>query len=311
MDAVMNTAVVAHPAAAALIPSETLPIALSDGIKLDPREARVVGERLAERYRTAEPFPHIVIDDFLPAALAQQILDNFPRQPLPGDTMYQEGYAGLRKRQVQPEDCDAYSRELFGFFNSAPILQFLEGLTGISALVSDPYFNGAGFHEISRGGLLGVHADFRIHKQLHLRRRLNMLIYLNPGWDAAAWGGELELWDRGMKAKVRSVEPVFNRCVVFNTDADSFHGHPDPLECPRHVTRKSIALYYYTASERIYEDTPSHGTVYHARPADGLKTRLEAGRLRAHNYLITDWLPPIVHRGLRVAFRLVKGKVRR
>jgi hypothetical protein len=196
---------------------------------------------------------------------------------------------------------------LFGFFNSAPLLQFLEGLTGIAGLIPDPYFNGAGFHEIAKGGLLGVHADFRIHEKLHLQRRINLLLYLNPVWDKS-WGGKLELWDRGMKAAVRSIEPLFNRCVIFNTDATSFHGHPNPLDCPATVTRKSIALYYYTASDRIYEDMPSHGTVYRSRPSDSLKTRLEAGKLRAHNYLLKDWLPPVVFRGLRSVYRLARPR---
>jgi hypothetical protein len=284
----------------------TLPVELADGLNLDQQAAHAFGARYLEHYCSAEPFPHIVIDDFLPQALARAICDNFPLQDLPSDVNYEMGYAGLHKRQVLPADCSAYCRNLFAFFNSAAMLQFLEGLTGIGGLIPDPYYNGAGFHEIARGGLLGIHADFRIHEQLHLKRRINVLIYFNPQWDPA-WGGKLELWDRAMQGAVRSIAPHFNRCVVFNTDARSFHGHPDPLDCPATVTRKSIALYYYTASERIYEDTPADGTVYRSRPTDGLKTRVEAGKLRAHNYILKDLLPPVVFRGLRSVYRLARS----
>ena len=38
----------------------------------------------------------------------------------------------------------------------------------------------------------------------------------------------------------------FNKLVIFNTTDFSFHGHPEPLKCPDNVTRKSLALYYYT-----------------------------------------------------------------
>ena len=144
------------------------------------------------------------------------------------------GYAGLHKRQILPEECSAPVRQLFHFFNSQPMLEFLEGLTTIRGLIPDPYFVGGGFHETGRGGKLGIHADFRINEQLHLHRRLNVIIYLNEEWKPE-WGGALELWDRDMKVKVREVMPVFNRCVVFNTDADSFHGHPDPLCTPEGV----------------------------------------------------------------------------
>ena len=110
------------------------------------------------------------------------------------------GYAGLHKRQILPEECDAPARQLFHFFNSQPMLEFLEGLTTIQALIPDPYFVGGGYHETGRGGKLGIHADFRINEQLHLHRRLNVIIYLNEDWETP-YGGKLELWDREMTAK--------------------------------------------------------------------------------------------------------------
>jgi hypothetical protein len=274
----------------------TLPISLTDRLHLDARAARALGEELSGSYSFAEPFPHIVIDDFLPADLAERIVAAFPREMGAGDTLFETGYAGHHKRQVFPGDCDGFTRDLFGFFNSAPVLQFLEGMTLVPKLVADPYFEGGGFHEIFTGGKLGIHADFRVHERLNLQRRLNMLIYLNKDW-RAEWGGELELWDRGMKAKVRGVAPLFNRCVVFSTDADSYHGHPDPLACPPEVSRKSMALYYYTASERIVEEVPANSTMYRARPQDSAAIKAEARRLRTYNRL-RDWLPPVVFRAL-------------
>ena len=132
-----------------------------------------------------------------------------------------------------------------------------------------------------------------------------MLIYLNKNWDPD-FGGNLELWDKGMKAKVDSVAPLFNRCVIFNTDSDSYHGHPDPLNTPNEITRKSIALYYYTASKKVYEDTPAHSTMYVARPSDSKHIKRQAAKLRLGNY-IKDWLPPVAYRGLFKLKKIVKG----
>ena len=125
----------------------------------------------------------------------------------------------------------ALHRQLFHFFNSRPMLEFLEGLTTIQGLLPDPYFVGGGYHETGRGGKLGIHADFRVNEQLHLDRRVNVIIYLNESWPE--WGGHLELWDRDMTVKCKEIAPVFNRCVVFNTDATSYHGHPEPLQHPK------------------------------------------------------------------------------
>lgn len=128
-------------------------------------------------------------------------------------------------------------------------------------------------------------------------RRINVLIYLNKDWDEA-YGGNLEIWHRDMSAKARSVPPLFNRCVIFNTDADSFHGHPDPLTTPEGVTRRSIALYYYTASKRVFEEAPAHTTMYAARPDDDGDIKQQVSRFNRRNYL-KDWLPPVLYRKLR------------
>jgi hypothetical protein len=272
----------------------TLPISNDGALTLDIVEARKFGENLSASYCFSDPFPHIIIDNFLPLNLINEIYDLFPTEKLADDKFYHHELMGLNKRQVLPESCEQRIRTIFHFFNSAPFLQFLEGLTTINSLIGDPYFNGGGFHEIFRGGKLGVHADFRINEKLHLNRRINVLIYLNKEWDRK-FGGELELWNKDMTAKIQTIAPLFNRCVIFNTDADSFHGHPDPLNTCNGVTRKSIALYYYTASKQVYNEIPSHSTMYVARPGDDKSIKNLAFKLRFENYK-NDWFPPIIIR---------------
>jgi hypothetical protein len=67
---------------------------------------------------------------------------------------------------------------------------------------------------------------------------------------------------------VRKVLPVFNRCVVFSTTDDSFHGHPEELTCPDGWSRKSIALYYYTNGRPQREVSTAHSTLYQRRPGE-------------------------------------------
>jgi hypothetical protein len=284
--------------------NSVLPIDLSSGIQLDPGEARRVGEELSADYCFAEPFPHIVLDNFLPLPLTLELRRRFPAEKLRSDVVFDAGYAGFHKRQILPNDCDEFCRSTFAFFNSQPFLEFLEGLSTIDGLVPDPYFRGGGFHEIGPGGKLGIHADFRIHNKLHLSRRMNVIIYLNEDW-REEYNGSLELWSRDMKRKVRSVEPVLNRCVIFNTDADSYHGHPDPLTTPDGVLRRSIALYYYTASKAVYEEIPNRSTMYAARPNEDAVNRREAAQLRREQH-VEQWVPPAVLRYSRAILRRVR-----
>jgi hypothetical protein len=122
-------------------------------------------------------------------------------------------------------------------------------------------------HQIKKGGFLNIHADFTAHPyQRNWARRVNLLIYLNEDWDES-YGGHLELWDKNAKQCVKKIQPIANRCVIFSTDADSFHGHPTPLTCPDGRSRKSIALYYFTEHAKRPH---ARSTEYRSRPGDSV-----------------------------------------
>ena len=145
-------------------------------------------------------------------------------------------------------------------------------MTGIQDLISDPYFRGGGLHNISRGGKLGVHIDFNKHQKYNLDRRLNLLLYLNKDWEEE-FGGHIELWDSGMKQCIKKILPIFNRMVIFNTTETSFHGHPEPLNCPADRSRKSLALYYYTIGQHGDDASPTHSTLFRTRPGKKLESQ--------------------------------------
>ena len=48
------------------------------------------------------------------------------------------------------------------------------------------------------------------------------------------------------KELVKTIEPKFNRAILFDTTQNSWHGLPQPLMCPSDRYRKSIAVYYLT-----------------------------------------------------------------
>lgn len=220
---------------------------------------------LRDDYARAEPFPHAVIDDFLPPDAARRVLAEFPDV---GAEWHR--YDNARERKLASREDRHFgpaTRALMHELNALDFLKFLEALTGIDALISDPRYEGGGLHQIERGGKLGVHADFNHHPLYRLDRRINVLIYLNEGW-RDEWNGHLELWDRSMSRCAAKVAPLFNRCVVFNTTDDAFHGHPEPLACPPGVTRKSLALYYYSNGRPRHESKGGHSTLFRERPQD-------------------------------------------
>jgi hypothetical protein len=268
----------------------------SNGL-LSAEKTLSTGRELAAQYQSGEPFPHIVIDDFLPPALLDECLHEFPQKM--GLNSRRFDTEQERKTSYHPDTLPPKSRFLFYSFNSRPFVQIIENITGISGLIPDPYFSGAGFHELKQGGHLSVHADFNHHKPMNLERRVNVLIYLNKNW-ASSFGGQLELWDRQMTRAVHSVVPLFNRCVIFNTTLGSNHGNPQPINHPNGISRKSIALYYYTATWATTKK--SHSTLFRARPASDDKDwnfrDIASARFRE---IALDWAPPVLIRKLRRA----------
>jgi hypothetical protein len=215
----------------------------------------------AEEYRSAQPFPHAVIDDFLPEEVLDRVLDEFPGPDgIPWRLFTDEGHT-QKLATDRLELMGPFTRHLLNEFNASVMIDFLERLTGIDGLVPDPHLAGGGLHQIEAGGFLHVHADFNVYDRLRLDRRLNLLLYLNRGW-REEYGGHLELWTRDMSACARRVLPVFNRMVVFSTSDISFHGHPEPLACPPGRTRKSLAVYYYSNGRPADEASPAHSTLY-------------------------------------------------
>jgi len=222
---------------------------------------------LSKRYQDASPYPHIVLENFLDPGVLDECIGEFntlnETDGWINYTHYNEKKTGLNKLDLLPETIKATINEL----NSPPFLEFLSTLTGIKNLQKDDQLEGGGIHQSKRGGFLNIHADFTVHPHhRNWQRRVNVLVYLNKDWQEE-WGGKLELWDKKMKACEEKVLPVFNRCVIFNTDADSFHGHPEPMTCPEGKFRRSIALYYYSIEDKPFR----RATYYQARPGEGGK----------------------------------------
>lgn len=257
---------------------------------IDPTSFESKGSELREQYESADPFPHIAIDDFLPASLLERCLEEFP--PRHSAEQAFDRQQERSKRSFSPDALPPFSRQLFYSFNSRPFIQLVENISGINGLIPDPYFLGGGFHEIAEGGHLSMHADFNHHRRLNLERRVNVLIYLNKEW-RDEFGGQLELWDNEMKTRVHSYVPHFNRCVMFSTTSHSNHGNPNPVRHPDGTPRRSIALYYYTAT---WDGTKrQHATQFRVRP--GTEDQHDVTVKRGE--LIADLLPPIVYRGIR------------
>lgn len=234
--------------------------------------------RLAEEFAHARPFRHVVIEGFLQTEAAARLLADFPSF----ESRYalnEMGEVGGKAVRMDLPAISAQYASLHALFASRTFIAQLEQVTGISGLLFDPDYIGGGTHENVDGQALDQHVDFNILPHSGWHRRLNLIVYLNPEWQEN-WGGCLDLesdpWvDHTQRVRVL---PLLNRCVVFETTETSWHGF-DAIRLPADAagkSRKSIAVYYYTAEREAAQTAPSHGTVYVPR---GMPQHLCSGQV--------------------------------
>ena len=252
-------------------------------------------DELKVEYANNHPFKHIVIDNFFNHEFLKSIVKEFPdlnkvdkSEKISYQTANEKKLAGKGEANFGP-----LTRQLMHYLNSEPFLDWLQELTGIEELlIPDPHFLGGGFHEIKPGGFLKLHTDFNKHFKTGLDRRINLLVYLNEEWDES-YHGDLQLWTSDMSECAKSVLPKFNRVVIFNTDDYSYHGLPDPVTCPEGMSRKSLALYYFSNGRPEHEiNRDNTTTAFRKRPGKDKKSFGEIAAL---------FIPPIVS---KIAYRL-------
>jgi hypothetical protein len=236
---------------------------------------------LGEAFRNAQPFPHIIIDGFLDPDFLRQLRAEFPAfdEARARNEFGEAGGKAVHERL--PQLGPAYAR-FDQLLQHQDFLALISTITGIPKLLYDPEYIGGGTHENRHGQDLDMHIDFNYHPQRKWHRRLNLILFLNPEWKEE-WGGCLELqrdpWNPEDPVTV-SAAPIANRCVLFETSERSWHGFPRiavPEDRRTEISRRSIAVYFYTEERPADEVRPEHATVYvprhlpeHVRPGHTL-----------------------------------------
>lgn len=237
-----------------------------DLLKLINPDVRASAPELGARFAAAQPFRHIVIDDFLDAEYCRQLIEEFPEfdEKL---AVNEDGVVGAKAVREQIRDISPAYEQLDRLSACQEFRELIGTITGIEALNHDPYYFGGGTHENRNGQGLAAHVDFNYHPITREHRRLNLIVYLNPEW-RDEWGGSLQLhrdpYLPPSQDDIKVVTPLANRCVIFETNEYSWHGFKR-IQLPedhQDLSRKSFALYYYTEDRPADETAAEHSTIY-------------------------------------------------
>ncbi len=241
-------------------------------------------ESLQQEYRTAAPYPHLVLDNLFAPAMLDAVLGEMNEQS--SRTWVEQNIAQLQKKSIRSAvDLGDRTFTFFSQLHSAAFLYLLTEMTGISGLLPDPYLTGAGPTIMPSGGKFDVHADRNTDHYSGLRRRLVMLLYLNKDW-RPEYGGQLEIWDKAASGMEKSIEPVFNRAVFFEIGDQNFHA-VRPVTPGSGRDRRSLTVYFHTVDLNVV----LHNSIY--------APKVFQSKEPFYRTAAREICPPVLHRMVR------------
>jgi Rps23 Pro-64 3,4-dihydroxylase Tpa1-like proline 4-hydroxylase len=216
---------------------------------------------LRNAYRSAIPYPHIIIDHLFSPEILDPLLDEMAetraKQWLLVDAEQQQRFSRMRSAV----ELGVAGTRFVSLVHSAPFLYLLSEITGVWQLLPDPYLQGAGYASMQRGDFFNIHSDRNVAYETGLCRRLAMIVFLNKSWDPQ-YRGQLELWNAAATHCDVAIEPAYNRTVIFEVADLNYHGVPAPIACPDNRSRRSFIVYYHTVGIDGKFDVKPHSSIF-------------------------------------------------
>jgi hypothetical protein len=201
----------------------------------------------------AEPFPHAVVDNFLPSEIFYKITDGLNNLKNPEDIKKKfSTYIEANKEVYGDKDLNEILKLPINILGGIEIKRKIEtffSIDQISSLTDELNYGGYyPFHIMKKDGVLGSHVDHSHSSEgkLHVA---NSIYYVSPKWEES-WGGETLLLNSSGTKILKKILPKPNRMILFVHSAKSFHA-VNKLSCPDTVRRSTYYMDYYTNDKNL------------------------------------------------------------
>ncbi|MCK5360967.1 MAG: 2OG-Fe(II) oxygenase [Gammaproteobacteria bacterium] len=201
---------------------------------------------------------YFYVDDLLPEKIALEIYKAFPPA---AEMNLNKSLREYKYIAAQMDDYDPILEEVLFAFQDKRIVRLISSICGIDSLYPDEHLYAGGISRMEQSQFLNPHLDNSHDKDRDKWRVLNLLYYVSPGWQQR-FGGNLELWPDGMKAKQITILSKFNRLAVMATHESSWHSVSPVTE---DTARCCISNYYFSDSP-LKDNLEFHVTSFRGRP---------------------------------------------
>jgi Rps23 Pro-64 3,4-dihydroxylase Tpa1-like proline 4-hydroxylase len=219
-------------------------------------------ERLQSEFFTPGRINSCVVDDIFPSDLAESIYHAFPPKE---ELALKKSLREFKYIGVQMDCYNPILEEVIYAFQDVRVVKLLTEISGIQSLLPDESLYAAGISMMLKGHHANPHLDNSHDRNRVNYRVLNLLYYVTPDWKEA-YGGNLELWDNGLRQKNRVIYNRFNRLVVMATHRSSWHSVNQVLE---EGHRCCVSNYYFSPVPLDTHDY-FHVSTFRGRPGQTL-----------------------------------------
>lgn len=226
---------------------------------------RLIGEqqRLKQEFSLKGRINSCFIDNLLPENIAKEIYLAFPS---PEEMAIHKSIRENKRIAAQMDLYNPLLEEIVYAFQDKRIVDVVTEITGLKQMVPDEHLYAGGVSLMAEGNFLNPHLDNSHDNDRENYRVLNLLYYVTPDWKIEN-GGNLELWDKGVKSQQRTIHSRFNRLVLMVTNTSSYHSVSKVVSDGK---RCCVSNYYFSkipAEPKEY----FHVTSFYGRPEEPVK----------------------------------------
>ena len=225
-------------------------------LKLEENKS-ILKEKFLE---TKDTIGYFFVDDLLPEKYALDIYNSFPNTE---ETVLRRSLKEYKYTAFQMDKYNPLLEEVIYAFQEKQVVEKIAEICEINNLHPDDSIYAGGLSIMTKNNFLKPHLDNSHDKNREKWRVLNLLFYVSPNWEKV-YGGNLEIWTKGLKENSVEIFSKFNRLIVMATHQRSWHS-VNKVKVDKN--RCCVSNYYFSETANSLSDN-FHVTSFRGRPKE-------------------------------------------